>query len=282
MAVFAVGLGAMIASFTAAQISAAEKVVMERQPEGELMARAAQAAANTILRELRKRRGKAAGGSVVLLLGTGNNGGDALFAGTQLASRGVAVTGVAVGNRVHSAGRSAFEQAGGRLLTMADGGPGTYSPIEQVADLAAGSDVIVDALLGIGSRGPLSGQAAALVTTLIVEAGLDAPLRYRRRTRPIVVAIDLPSGVGVDDGAVGGQVLPADITVTFGAYKPAALLPPASRLFGAIELIDIGLMEPLVASERPAAQRLEARDALGLWPVPRRTDHKYSRGVLGV
>ncbi|MDR1635565.1 MAG: bifunctional ADP-dependent NAD(P)H-hydrate dehydratase/NAD(P)H-hydrate epimerase [Bifidobacteriaceae bacterium] len=272
----------MIASYTAAQIDSAERAVMERLPGGELMARAAQAAANVILRELRKRRGNAAGSTVILLVGTGNNGGDALFAGARLASRGVAVTAVAVGTRVHEAGRSAFEAAGGRLRTIAEGGPGIYTPIEQVAEEARGCDVIVDALLGIGSRGPLSGHSAALVTTLIVEAGLDAPLRYRRQTRPIVVAVDLPSGIGVDDGAVGGQVLPADVTVTFGAYKPAALLPPASGLFGRVELIDLGLGPHLEETGAPTARRIQASDALGLWPVPRRSDHKYSRGVLGV
>ncbi|MDR2348436.1 MAG: bifunctional ADP-dependent NAD(P)H-hydrate dehydratase/NAD(P)H-hydrate epimerase [Bifidobacteriaceae bacterium] len=272
----------MISSYTAAQIAAAEKAVMADLPPGELMSRAALAAANVCLRELRRRRSNAAGGSVTLLVGTGSNGGDALFAGTHLRRRGVAVTAVATGNRVHPAGRAALEQAGGRLVTISEGGPGEFSPIERVAEEAIACDVIVDGLLGIGARGPLTGHAAGLVTTLIVEAGLAAPPRYRRASKPTVVAIDLPSGVGVDDGAVAGQVLPADITVTFGTYKPAALLPPASGLFGRIELIDLGLTPRLREGGEPAARRLEATDALELWPVPRRADHKYTRGVLGV
>ncbi|MDR2114175.1 MAG: bifunctional ADP-dependent NAD(P)H-hydrate dehydratase/NAD(P)H-hydrate epimerase, partial [Bifidobacteriaceae bacterium] len=272
----------MISSYTAAQIDAAEKAAMAKLPPGELMARAALAAANVILRELRQRRGNAAGASVTLLVGTGNNGGDALFAGARLASRGVAVTAVATGNRVHEAGRKALEDAGGRLLTIFEGGPGTFTPIEVVAAQTRGCDVIVDGLLGIGSRGPLSGHAAGLVTTLIVEAALAAPLRYRRLDRPLVVAIDLPSGIGVDDGVVVGQVLPADITVTFGAYKPAGLLPPASGLLGRTELIDIGLTQALREGGEPTARRLEPCDVLELWPVPRREDHKYTRGVLGV
>jgi hydroxyethylthiazole kinase-like uncharacterized protein yjeF len=250
---------------------------------GALMAKASFAAATIILRHLRARRGKAAGARVLLLVGTGNNGGDTLFAGAHLAGRGVAVTAVASGNRVHDEGRAALEAAGGRLVTLTEGGPGLYMPIEQVAELAPGVDAIVDGLLGIGSRGPLSGHAAGLVTTLTVEAGLAAPLPYRKAERPFVVAIDLPSGVGVDDGSVHGPVLPADLTVTFGAYKPAGLLPPASGLFGEIELVDIGLGESLrQASLRPAALRCEPADALDLWPLPRRYDHKYTRGVLGV
>ncbi|MDR2453310.1 MAG: bifunctional ADP-dependent NAD(P)H-hydrate dehydratase/NAD(P)H-hydrate epimerase [Bifidobacteriaceae bacterium] len=272
----------MISSYTAAQVFAAEKAVMAASAPGELMSRAAFAAANVCLRELRRRRSQAAGGSVTLLVGTGNNGGDALFAGAQLRRRGVAVTAVAAGNRVHPGGRAALERAGGRLVTIAEGGPGELIPIERVAEEATGCDVIVDGLLGIGARGPLTGHAAGLATTLIVEAGLAAPPRYRRASKPTVVAIDLPSGVGVDDGTVVGQVLPADVTVTFGTYKPAALLPPASGLFGRIELIDLGLRQALREGGEPAARRLEAGDALELWPVPRRADHKYTRGVLGV
>jgi hydroxyethylthiazole kinase-like uncharacterized protein yjeF len=272
----------MISSYTAARIDSAEKAVMAGLPPGELMSRAALAAASTILKELRARRGHAAGASVTLLVGTGNNGGDALFAGARLAARGVAVTAVATGSRVHPGGRQALEAAGGRLVTISEGGPGQFTPIEVVAGQASRCDVIVDGLLGIGARGPLSGHAAGLVTTLLVEAGLAAPPRYRRPTRPTVVAVDLPSGIGVDDGSVGGQVLPADVTVTFGAYKPGALLPPASGLFGRIELIDLGLTPSLREGGEPAARRLEAADALELWPVPRRSDHKYSRGVLGV
>ncbi|MDR1394502.1 MAG: bifunctional ADP-dependent NAD(P)H-hydrate dehydratase/NAD(P)H-hydrate epimerase [Bifidobacteriaceae bacterium] len=272
----------MISSYSAAQIAAAEEAVMASLAPGELMSRAAIGAATVVLRELRRKNGKAAGCSVIILAGTGNNGGDALFAGAYLAGRGVAVTAVATGNRVHPAGRSALERSGGHLVTIAEGGPGDYRPIEVVTEQAARCDVIVDGLLGIGSRGQLSGHAAGLVTTLIVEAGLAAPPRYRRRRRPLVVAIDLPSGIGVDDGAVNGQVLPADLTVTFGAYKPAALLPPASGFFGRIELIDIGLKQSLREGGDPVARRLQAADVLELWPVPRRADHKYSRGVLGV
>ncbi|MCL2803117.1 MAG: bifunctional ADP-dependent NAD(P)H-hydrate dehydratase/NAD(P)H-hydrate epimerase [Micrococcales bacterium] len=273
----------MIPSFTAAQIEQAEKDLMETVPEGSLMALASHAAANLILRELRARRGKAAGAKVLALVGPGNNGGDTLYAGAKLCLRGVAVTAVATANRMHPAGQAAFEAVGGRVVSLAEPGPGPHMPIEDVTAMALRADCIVDGLLGIGARGPLSGRAAGLVTTLIVEMGLDAPLRYRRPGRPFVVAIDLPSGVSVDDGMVDGQVLPADVTVTFGAYKPAALLPPASSMFGRVELIDIGLTEPLARAEAKAtARRFEASDVLATWPVPRRSDHKYTRGVVGM
>ena len=62
----------------------------------------------------------------------------------------------------------------------------------------------------------------------------------QRPGRPYVVAVDVPSGVGVDDGRRTGTVLDADLTVTFGAVKPGLLLPPASRAAGHVELVDLG------------------------------------------
>ncbi|MDR3202206.1 MAG: bifunctional ADP-dependent NAD(P)H-hydrate dehydratase/NAD(P)H-hydrate epimerase [Bifidobacteriaceae bacterium] len=273
----------MISSYTASQIHDAEVKLLASGPPERLMEKAAMGAATVILRELRLRRGQAAGSQILMLVGTGNNGGDALHAGALLVRRGVAVTAVAASNRVHPAGRRAFEGAGGRLRTLVEGGPGVWTPIEQVANAARASDGIVDALLGIGAHGALSGHSAGLVTTLTVEAGLSAPLRYRKPGRPMVFAIDVPSGIGVDDGTVDGPVLPADVTITFGGYKPGALLPPASGLFGRIELVEIGLDAPLrETDQQPAARSIEDDDVIHLWPVPRRGDHKYTRGVLGV
>jgi hydroxyethylthiazole kinase-like uncharacterized protein yjeF len=273
----------LISTYTAAHISAAEQDLMAAVRPGSLMQAAAMGAATAVLRELRARRGHASGARVLLLVGAGNNGGDALHAGAHLARRGLAVTAVAASTRCHEEGRQAFESAGGRMCTVVESGPGVPIAIEEVASEARRADAIVDGLLGIGARGALSGHAAGLVTTLSVEAGLSAPARYKQADRPLVVAIDLPSGVGVDDGSVHGPVLPADVTVTFGAHKPAGLLPPASAMFGRIELIDIGLTESLhrIAHE-PLAKSLEEGDVLDLWPVPRRTDQKYTRGVLGV
>ncbi|MDR0432744.1 MAG: NAD(P)H-hydrate epimerase [Bifidobacteriaceae bacterium] len=273
----------MISSYTAAHVVAAERQSMAAAPPDSLMRAAAMGAATVILRELRARRGRAAGARVLILVGPGNNGGDALHAGADLANRGVAVTAVTSATRCHEAGRRAFQEAGGHLRSLVDGGPGVPISIEEVADAARRTDAIVDALLGIGARGALSGHAAGLVTTLTVEAGLSPKARQLHSKRPLVVAIDLPSGVGVDDGAVHGPVLPADVTVTFGAHKPASLLPPASSLFGRVELIDIGLTEHLrLTAGEPLAKALDESDVAELWPMPRHADHKYTRGVLGV
>lgn len=97
--------------------------------------------------------------------------------------------------------------------------------------------------------------------------------------RPVVIAVDIPSGIGVDDGSLHGVVLPADHTVTMGAVKPGLLLPPASRIAGEVEVVDLGLD---FRGSEPTVQRSTAADIAHHWPVPSPSDHKYSRGVLGI
>jgi NAD(P)H-hydrate repair Nnr-like enzyme with NAD(P)H-hydrate epimerase domain len=112
------------------------------------------------------------------------------------------------------------------------------------------ADAIVDGLFGTGSAGrdtsALSGDAADLVTRLLPL--LDAP------NAPLVVAVDIPSGIDADSGAVDGPVLPADLTVTFGALKAGLLQGPAAALAGRVELVDIGLADEL-AKVRPLLRR---------------------------
>ncbi|RMI08864.1 bifunctional ADP-dependent NAD(P)H-hydrate dehydratase/NAD(P)H-hydrate epimerase, partial [Cellulomonas triticagri] len=146
---------------------------------------------------------------------------------------------------------------------------------------AYAADVVLDAVLGIGGRGAARGVAGLLLgllgDLLGDEDAPDAP--GGTGAGPLVVAVDVPSGIGVDDGALpDGPVLPAAVTVTFGAAKPGLLLPPASRRAGRLHVVDLGLDLP----ERPAAARLADADVAALWPVPGPEDHKYSRGVLGV
>lgn len=180
-------------------------------------------------------------GRVLLLVGSGNNGGDALFAGAELAAEGVDVAIVLTGSRTHEGGLSAALNAGAHVE------PTDPVDADRLARLAGESDVIVDGILGIGtSASPaLRGTAREIVAAIV-------PVT-RAPARPIVVAVDIPSGISPDDGGVPDPlVLPADVTVTFGGLKAGLLLPPASALAGRARLIDIGLgselaeMEPLV------------------------------------
>ena len=243
----------MLLSWTSSQVRAAEEPLLAAGVP--LMDRAAFALATQVAALLRERLGRVGGARVAILVGPGNNGGDALFAGAHLARRGAAVRALTVGERVHGGGAAALRAAGGRLVAADEG-----------AAWAADADVVLDGLLGIGASGGLRGAAAELVERL--SAGL----------RGLVVAVDTPSGIGVDDGALPGPVLAADRTVTFGAAKPGLLLPPASATVGQLSVVDLGLD----LAGTPAIARLDDADVAGLWPVPARDAHKYTRGVLGV
>ncbi|MEQ6898396.1 NAD(P)H-hydrate epimerase [Microbacterium sp. KR10-403] len=190
-----------------------------------LMARAAAALADAVREVLVGR--DAARGRILLLVGSGNNGGDALFAGASLARDGHEVSIVELGSRTHAEGLHAALEAGARV----------------VADAAAVSaDVIVDGILGTGAAATpaLRGRARAVVASLLPAlSGRDAAA---------VVAVDIPSGIDPDDGSVPDPtVLPADVTVTFGGYKTGLLRGDAVRLAGDVRLVDIGIGDDLAA-----------------------------------
>lgn len=261
-------MGRVILGYTAAQVRAAEAPLLAAGPTDALMQRAAFALAVRVARELRSRRGRVVGASVVVLVGPGNNGGDALYAGAELARRGAGVLAVATSPRVHAAALEALRVAGGAVVGV-DCGPNER--VRDVVAQAGAADVVVDGLLGIGARGALRGVAAEVVGALDLLAGPQ---------RPLVIAVDTPSGIDVDSGEIpAGTVLAADLTVTFGAAKAGLLLSPACGVVGRLEIVDLGLD---LADLTPAAVRLQAADVAGLWPVPPTAAHKYSRGVLGV
>ncbi|MDT5031162.1 MAG: ADP-dependent NAD(P)H-hydrate dehydratase / NAD(P)H-hydrate epimerase [Actinoplanes sp.] len=247
----------MLQAWRVADVRAAEKSLMAELPEGTLMQRAAAGLARRCVRLLQD-GGGVYGARVLLLVGSGDNGGDTLFAGAALAARGVRVCALLLRpDRVHLAGLAALRRAGG----------GTVSELPQRADL------VLDGIVGIGAIGGLRPEAAAIV------AGL-AGLRARDGGRPPVVAVDVPSGVAVDTGDVPGAAVTADVTVTFGCLKPAHVVGPAAVLAGQVELIDIGL-EPVLRGD-PAIRIPDAADIADWWPRPGSSSDKYSRGVVGV
>lgn len=236
----------MIRAYDVVAVRAAEQVALAGLPDDALMQRAAAGLATAVLRLLADVGRPAYGARVLLLIGPGDNGGDALLAGARLARRGARVEAVLAAGRAHEVGLAALRAAGGRVVES----PGA-------------ADVVVDGLLGIGGRAGLTGAAAELVKAL----PSSAP----------VVAVDLPSGIDPETGELAGTHVVADLTVTFGAAKPALLLPPAAGAAGRVEVVDIGL-----ALGEPAVERLETADLAALWPVPGASDDKYRRGVLGV
>jgi hydroxyethylthiazole kinase-like uncharacterized protein yjeF len=238
--------------FTAQQVRDTERVLIDRLPEGALMRRAAFGLAVHLVRILRERVGRVSGARVVLLVGAGDNGGDALWAGAELRRRGVAVTAVLLApDRAHPGGLAALRRAGGRAVS-------------EGAGLVEGADLVVDGIVGISGRGALRGPAPALVAEA---AAAGVP----------VVAVDLPSGVDTDTGAVVGPAVTAAETVTFGALKPVHVL--AAARCGAVHLVDIGL-GPLLPE--PYARVLDDADVAAGWPLPGPADDKYTQGVTGI
>jgi ADP-dependent NAD(P)H-hydrate dehydratase / NAD(P)H-hydrate epimerase len=240
-----------------AEIRAAESALMATLPPGTLMRRAAAGLARRCAELLRDRFGGVNGRKVLLLVGSGDNGGDALFAGAALARRGAAVEALRLGSRVHGDGWAALLAAGGR-------------PVGAVPSTV---DIALDGILGIGGRGGLRDDAAAAVNAACEARAADGG-------RPPVVAVDVPSGVDVDTGAVPGAAVAADVTVTFGALKPALVLGPAAVHSGLVELVDIGLTPHL--PDPPAVQVPELADINSWWPWPGPDADKYRRGVVGL
>ncbi len=241
-----------------AEVRAAEAAAMAALPPGALMARAASGLARRCAALLPA----VYGARVVLLVGAGNNGADALWAGARLAARGARVDALLVGAGEPEA-LAAFAAAGGRSRPA---GPAP-APDGPTPELLRRADLVVDGLVGIGGRGPLRPAAAAL-------AGLLAAHRPA-----VVVAVDLPSGVDADTGAVGAVAVRADVTVTFGTHKPGLLVSPGAQYAGMVECVDIGL-DPYLPVAHLAV--LDAGDVAARLPTPVGEASKYTRGVLGV
>ncbi len=245
----------MIAAYSVEDVRTAEGRAMSGLPDGLLMQRAASGLAVAVAELL---PAGVYGARVVLLVGGGNNGGDALWAGARLAARGARVDAVLVAGEAHDEGLAALTAAGGRVWR--GDGTGTRAAL-------ASAQVVVDGLLGIGGRPGLSELAARLVAVVPDDA--------------VVVAVDLPSGVATDTGETPQDHVWADVTVTFGLAKPCLLLPPADQAAGQVRLVDIGLGAHL-RGLTPAIEQWEPADVAAAWPVPGPRDDKYSRGVLGV
>ena len=233
----------MRGAHTVEQVRAAEQARMAQLPEGALMQQAAAGLAHAVLDLL----GGGYGRRVLLLVGPGNNGGDALYAGARLAGRGCAVEAWLLADPVHEGGLAALRAAGGRVDEPRDG---THP------------DVVVDGIVGIGGRPGLRPDAVAALAHVA-----DVP----------VVAVDVPSGIGVDTGELDGPHVEATLTVTFGTHQVGHLVDPAALACGTVHLVDLGLDLP------PApVEALQPGDVRRLLRPPGPTGHKYTRGVVGV
>jgi hydroxyethylthiazole kinase-like uncharacterized protein yjeF len=246
----------MDGAWSAAAVRRAEAQLMSKLPPGTLMQRAAAGLAAecaALLKQQRATRTARAGvygSTVIVLAGPGDNGGDALFAAARLAQRGARVFAVPVmGERVHPVAAAALTRAGGRL----------------VAEPPRHCDLLLDGVLGIGGRPGLPGRAIDQLSSIDADT---------------IVAVDVPSGVDVDTGAVPASAVTADVTVAFGSRKPCHVLGRAALLTGRLVLVDIGLLPHL--DPHPAVRVASEADIAQWWHRPGPDDDKYTRGVVGV
>ena len=206
---YGVVMAVIVPTYTAAQVRAAEAPLLaEGVP---LMRRAAHALATVIGGAFAERET----GRMLVLAGAGDNGGDALFAAAEAAERGIRVDVLATADRIHEEGLRAARDAGARRIAITEMDATAY-------------DLVIDGILGIGARGALRGTARDAVGALL-------------HARPTVVAVDLPSGLDPDTGEADEIVLPAGITVTFGAVKAGLTRGAGPALSGRIVLVDLGL-----------------------------------------
>lgn len=225
------------------------------------MDRAAARLAVVCAKLLQEALGRVYGARVVMLVGTGDNGGDALLAGALLRRRGVVVDALLVGDGVHARGLRKFKEAFGRVIEAR-----SADAIGEAEAALQRAELVLDGIVGISGQPGLREPAATLVGKIPPQA--------------LVVAADLPSGVDPQTGEAPGNHVVADVTVAFGTVHPCLLLPPAAHAAGRLTFVDVGTQDGIDAD--PVVQRLTDRGVAVRWPVPPRVSHKYVRGVLGV
>lgn len=227
-----------------------QRAIAGGRPGIDLMNAAGRAVADAVLARIGDRDLS----TVLVLCGPGNNGGDGFVCARLLAEQGIGV-------RVGLLGRPEAVRGDAALALAAWRGPMEDARVCDPNDAA----VVVDALFGSGLTRDLDGDAARVVS------------RINESGRP-VVAVDVPSGLDADTGAIRGVAVRANATVTFARLKPGHLLLPGRRLCGQVICADIGIDEAIIDELAPRT----FANGPALWdsvfPEPPVDAHKYTRG----
>lgn len=193
-----------------------------------LMENAGRAVAEAVVERAAEVEG---GARVVVVAGKGNNGGDGLVAARLLYNRGLDVVVYLLAAGQELTGDAAENYAAARAY----GVPIVEEPThQQLREACANADIIVDAILGTGIRGEVHGPAREAIEA-INSAGAE------------VIAVDLPSGVNSDTGALCGVAVAANVTLTFGLPKVGNVVYPGAKLCGELRVVDIGIPSDAVA-----------------------------------
>ena len=217
-------------------------------------------AALALVDEARDLLGELAGKRIYLYCGKGNNGGDGLAAARLFLETGAIVTGVLLFPQGQYRGLAAenLKRASTYGVSLRDWETVSDQELEYC-------DLIIDAILGTGTVGAATGVAAAAIE------------RINRSGRP-VLAVDLPSGIGIDNGEVPGPAIQARRTVTFGLSKPGLLSFPAAERAGEIVIKTIGFPPELLNAADLSIECLTSPECGVLLPRRKTTAHKGSAG----
>lgn len=250
-------------------VSVAEMQAIEREADAggvsyaRMMENAGQGLAQVVQGRFAGQRQRA----VLGLIGSGNNGGDALVALTSLAQAGWQTRAYVVRpRRVDDPYVAALQQAGGVVLSAEDDPQFTHLDAWLNASL-----VILDAVLGTGIHLPLRGA----VGDTLAHVKAFSPL-------PFVVAVDCPSGVDCDSGEAAEECIPADLTVCMAAVKQGLVRFPAHALVGDLHVVDIGLPDGLESWQRVKLEVWLAEDVRKVLPARPAVSHKGTYGTLMV
>lgn len=218
-------------------------------------------------------------GTVLILCGPGNNGGDGLCCARKLVScfaeaiGGPARVRVLLSQPAHAYRGDAATQ----LALLAPYGiqPMETPDSETVRACLSEASVVIDALFGSGLNRPVAGVEADWLTALAQRQAQTFPCP------PFVVAVDVPSGLCVRTGqALGETVVRADLTLALGAAKPGHFLPPGVFHRGELALVPIGLPHAVMAEDPSPFWLTNPAMARAALPVPSRQAHKYQRGSV--
>lgn len=225
-----------------------------------------------------------AGKTAQVLCGPGNNGGDGAALARALANAGVHTDVVLFGEPENAKGdaRTNFEMLR-NLASFSAGSDSRPAPLTlkvcdstkawaEIARPRRTYDIVVDALFGTGLTRPLEGVFLQVVRHLAI---MRSARERATGARPLILSVDIPSGLNADLAEPIGETVQADITVTFTAPKPATVLPPASHCCGKLLTANIGSPEKLIDASNPELFVIEESDAHSWLVQTRYTPDSY-------
>ncbi|MDH7571778.1 MAG: NAD(P)H-hydrate epimerase, partial [Armatimonadota bacterium] len=217
-----------------------------------------------VVAAVERRLGCAAGRAVAILCGKGNNGGDGFVVARHLHLRGARISLFLAANLDHLTGDAALQA---RVAANVGLAIQEVRGAQEVDAALAGADVVVDALLGTGTRGRVEGLLAGLIDRI-------------NTARAPVVAVDVPSGLNADTGEVCGPCVRAAETVTFGVLKRGLVLYPGAAFAGVVTLAGISIPMAAIAAEGIDVLFMEPADVAALLPHRAPDAHKGSAGSV--